>query len=69
VLNSEGRVVAINAGGKMGTAAAFYLPLPRVARALSLIQAGLPVPRGTVRLGLGRIVALYCRSSTSYQMR
>ena len=48
MINSEGVVIALNAGGKMGTAAAFYLPLPRVKRAVDLLRAGLPVSRGYI---------------------
>ena len=49
VLNSHGRAIALNAGGKAGTAAAFFLPLDRAARALRLLQAGEPVTRGTLQ--------------------
>ena len=49
MLNIKGHAVGLNAGGKKKAASAFYLPLNRVVRALSLLQKGYRIPRGTLQ--------------------
>ncbi|HKT31396.1 MAG TPA: PDZ domain-containing protein [Gammaproteobacteria bacterium] len=48
VININGEVIALNAGARTDASSSYFLPLQRVLRALTRIQAGEPVTRGTL---------------------
>ncbi|ANB12470.1 Nma111p [Sugiyamaella lignohabitans] len=49
VVNIDGNVVALQAGGSTSASTDFFLPLYRGKRALECIRAGQPVTRGTIQ--------------------
>jgi S1-C subfamily serine protease len=55
VIDEVGRVVGLNAGGHREAAAAYFLPLRTVVRALSALQRGEKVSRGTIHLRASHI--------------
>ena len=49
VINLDGNVIAMQAGGRSDAATDYFLPLDRPKRALELVQQGKPVTRGTIQ--------------------
>lgn len=49
VIDIQGNVIALNAGGSVKASSSFFLPLQRVLRTLKLIQKNQPVSRGTLQ--------------------
>ena len=50
VVDAAGHVLGLNAGSNRSTASAYYLPLPRVVRALDALQRGERPTRGTLQV-------------------
>ena len=52
VINRNGEVIALNAGGHNKSSSSFFLPLYKITRTLKAIQQGIPVARGTIQITL-----------------
>ncbi len=74
VIDIAGDVLALNAGGNRNAQSSFFLPLQRVARALTLLQHKQDITRGSLQLTLGyqpydEARRLGLRSETEKQLR